>query len=142
MPTADGELSRDPNGAPRPPMWGDGSVHCVPAAVSTPTIPIAPQQGALASNKKALPLIEDVLLDHDALIRGPEQGDDGINLTVANYVKPDPGGECVITGADETADNQCSIAAVDRNWSSEDFSFDNIDDDRLSARISLPDAGL
>ncbi|MEK0098290.1 hypothetical protein WDA79_07235 [Streptomyces sp. A475] len=122
-------------------MWGDGT-PLRPRRREHAHDPHRRPARAFASNKKALPLIEDVLLDHDALIRGPEQGDDGIGLTVADYVKPDPGGECVITGADEPADNQCSIAAVDRNWSSEDFSFDIIDDDRLSARISLPDTGL
>ncbi|MFD8778861.1 hypothetical protein [Streptomyces sp. NPDC059916] len=142
IPTADGELSRDPNGAPRRiPMWGDGTVHCGSVAVSTPTIPIAVQHGGLASNKKALPLIEDFLLDHDALIRGPEQGDDGIGLIVPDFVKPDNGWEC-ITGTDEPADIECSIAAVDGNWSSEGFSFDTVDDDRLSARINLPGTGL
>ncbi|MFH8739168.1 esterase/lipase family protein [Streptomyces sp. NPDC017964] len=143
IPTAGGELSRDPNGAPRRiPIWGDGTVHRGSAAVTTPTIPIAAQHGTLASNKKALPLIEDFLLDHDALIRGPEQGDDGIGLNVPDYVTPDAGWECVVTGTDEPADIECSIAAVDGTWSSEDFSFDIAGDDRLSARISLPDAGL
>ncbi|RFC75183.1 hypothetical protein [Streptomyces sp. AcE210] len=55
---------------------------------------------------------------------------------------PDAGWECVIIGTDEPADIECSIAAVDGDWSSEDFLFDIVDDDRLSARISLPDTGL
>lgn len=108
---------------------------------------LGPQQFAadhveLTAPRLADDQVEDFLLDRDALIRGPEQGDDGIDLTVPDYVTPDAGWACVITGTDEPADIECSIAAVDGDWSSENFSFDIVDDDRLSARISLPDTGL
>ncbi|MFE7077378.1 esterase/lipase family protein [Streptomyces sp. NPDC057620] len=140
---ADRELMRDPNGVPRRmSVWGDGTVHRLSAAISTPTIPVPAQHGALANNKKVLPLVEDFLLDHDALIRGPEQGDDGIGLSVPDFVTPNTSWECVITGTDDPAAVECRIAAADGSWSSEQFSFDVADDERLNTRISLPDVGL
>lgn len=140
---ADGELRRDANGAPRrTQVWGDGTVHRGSAAVTTPTIPLAAQHGALAANKRALPLVEDFLLDHDALIRGPEQGDDGLGLTVPDYVTPGTAWECVLTGTDEPADVECGITSLDGTWSGHDFSFDVTGDDRLSAHVTVPDAGL
>ncbi len=140
---ANRELIRDPNGVPRRmPTWGDGTVHRLSAALSTPTIPVAAQHGALASNKRLLPLIEDFLLDHDALIRGPEQGDDGIGLTIPDFVTPNSRWECAVTGTDDPAEVELCIAAADGAWSSEQFSFDVADDDRLSTQVTLPGVGL
>ncbi|WP_409239447.1 lipase/acyltransferase domain-containing protein [Streptomyces sp. PA5.6] len=139
----DGELMREPTGAPRrTPVWGDGTVHRLSAAVSTPTIPVPAQHGALAANKRAMPLIEDFLLDHDALIRGPQQGDDGIGLRVPDFVTPGSAWECVVTGTDDPSAVECGIAAVDGSWSRRQLSLDVIGDDRLSSRVSLPAAGL
>lgn len=140
---ADRELIRDSTGAPRRmPVWGDGTVHRLSAAVGTPTIPVPAQHGALANNKRALPLVEDFLLDHDALIRGPEQGDDGIGLNVPDFVTPNSTWECAITGTDDPAAVECSIAATDGSWTREQLSFDVDCDERLSTRISVPDVGL
>ncbi|MEV0125270.1 hypothetical protein AB0I16_27660 [Streptomyces sp. NPDC050703] len=139
----DGELMRGPAGAPRRrTVWGDGTVHRLSAAVSTPTIPVPAQHGALAANKRVLPLVEDFLLDHDALIRGPQQADDGIGLSVPDFVTPGTPWECVVTGTDDPSAVECTITAADGTWTGRQLSFDVSDDDRLTTRVSLPDTGL
>lgn len=136
----DGEVKRDPNGAPRRyPVWGDGTVHRESASLNRRTIPVFAQHGAIASGREACRIVSDFLLEDDHL--GPDQAEDGIGLSVPDYVNPDAAWECTVSGTDDPSQVECSIAATEGDWH-KNVELEPTDDDRLRAKITLPDMGL
>lgn len=136
----DGELMRDPDGAPRRfPVGGDGTVHRESASLTRRTVPLALQHGALASGRAARQAVVDFLLEDDHL--GPDQADDGLGLTVPDYVVPNAEWTVRITGTDDPSGIDCTVTAVDGGFRRE-ARLDAGDDDVLEADLEVPDAGL
>ncbi|WP_393058691.1 esterase/lipase family protein [Streptomyces sp. LN549] len=136
----DGELMRDPDGAPRRfQVGGDGTVHRESASLTRRTVPLALQHGALASDRAARQAVVDFLLEDDHL--GPDQADDGLGLTVPDYVVPNAEWTVRITGTDDPSGVDCTVAAVEGGFQRE-VSLYAGDDDALGADLEVPDAGL
>ncbi|WP_331742759.1 lipase/acyltransferase domain-containing protein [Streptomyces sp. NBC_00868] len=137
---SNGELKRDKHGRPlRYPVKGDGTVHRVSASPVRRAMPIHAQHGALASGKQALRTVADFLLEDDHL--GPDQADDGLGLNVPDYVHPHTKWDIAITGTDDATGIECTISAVDSDYTrSARVHADG--DDRLRATLTVPDTGL
>ncbi|MFF7976746.1 esterase/lipase family protein [Streptomyces sp. NPDC007905] len=136
----DGEIKRDPNGVPRRyRVWGDGTVHRESASLLRRTIPVFAQHGAIANGREARRIVSDFLLEDDHL--GPDQAEDGIGLNVPDYVTPDAAWDCLVSGTDDPSQVECTIAATEGDWH-KNVQFEATDDDRLRAKITLPDQGL
>ncbi|MFC9851550.1 esterase/lipase family protein [Streptomyces prasinus] len=136
----DGELKRDANGAPRRyRVWGDGTVHRASASLLRRTIPVFAQHGAIANGREARRIVGDFLLEDDHL--GPDQAEDGIGLNVPDYVTPDAVWDCFVTGTDDPSQVECVVAATEGDWR-KIIRLEATDDDRLHAKITLPDEGL
>jgi Lecithin:cholesterol acyltransferase len=136
----DGTVKRDANGAPRRyQVWGDGTVHRESASLSRRTIPVFAQHGAIGNGREARRIVADFLLEDDHL--GPDQAEDGIGLTVPDYTPAGTPWDCVVTGTDDPAQVECTIAATDTAWETS-VRFEAIDDDQLGAKVTLPTPGL
>ncbi|MFB7260711.1 hypothetical protein ACFCXH_00890 [Streptomyces nojiriensis] len=137
---SDGELKRDKHGRPlRYPVKGDGTVHRVSASPVRRAMPIHAQHGALASGKQARRAVADFLLEDDHL--GPDQADEGLGLTVPDYVHPQAKWDLFITGTDDAAGIECTVSAIDSEYTrSARVQADG--DDRLRATLTVPDTGL
>ncbi|MEU5363293.1 hypothetical protein ABZ354_07310 [Streptomyces sp. NPDC005925] len=137
----DGTVKRLPTGAPRRyNVWGDGTVHreSMPA-VPQRAMPVFAQHGAMANGKDARRVVSDFLLRDEPL--GPDQAEDGIGLTVPDYVTPHAAWDCVITGTDDPAEVQCTVTALDGGWETV-ARHEAVDDGKLSTEIVLPGEGL
>lgn len=135
-----GELRRDENGvALRFRAWGDGTVHRDSAALKGGAVPIALQHGALASGRAARDAVLDFLLEEDDL--GPDQADEGLGLTVPDYVTPGETWSLRITGTDDPSGIDCTVAAVDGPARRRALPYAE-DGDALTADVELPGAGL
>ncbi|MFE3716457.1 lipase/acyltransferase domain-containing protein [Streptomyces cyaneofuscatus] len=135
-----GELMRDDDGvARRFQAWGDGTVHRHSASLRPGAIPIALQHGALASGRAARQTVVDFLLEEDDL--GPDQADEGLGLTVPDYVTTGSPWSLRITGTDDPAGIDCTVEAVDGGVRREVRPYAG-DGDALSADVELPAAGL
>lgn len=136
----DGELRRDENGvARRFQAWGDGTVHRDSASLKPGAVPIALQHGALASGRAARQTVADFLLEEEDL--GPDQADEGLGLTVPDYVTPGTPWSLRITGTDDPGGIDCTVAAVDGGVRREVRPYAG-GGDALSADVELPAAGL
>lgn len=137
---SDGETIRDTQGAPRRfQEWGDGTVHRVSASLTRRTVPLALQHGTLASGKAARRAVVDFLLEDDHL--GPDQTDGVLGLRVPDYVVPGAQWQLTITGTDDPARVDCTIASVERNWS-RDCRMSAGGDETLRAQVQVPGMGL
>lgn len=136
----DGELRRDENGvALRFGARGDGTVHRDSASVKGGAVPIALQHGALASGRAARHAVVDFLLEEDDL--GPDMADEGVGLTVPDYVTPGAAWSLRITGTDDPSGIDCTVAAVDGPVRRQVRPYAE-DGDALTADVELPEAGL
>uniref|UniRef100_UPI002F909250 lipase/acyltransferase domain-containing protein n=1 Tax=Streptomyces virginiae TaxID=1961 RepID=UPI002F909250 len=137
---SNGELKRDKHGRPlRYPVKGDGTVHRVSASPVRRAMPIHAQHGALASGKQARRTVADFLLEDDHL--GPDMADDGLGLNVPDYVHPNTRWDLTITGTDEPAGIECTVSAIDVDYS-KPTRVQADGDDRLRATLTVPDTGL
>lgn len=136
----DGEVMRDPNGAPRRfQVWGDGTVHRESASLTRRTLPIALQHGALASGRAARHAVADFLLEDDHL--GPDQANEGLGLKVPDYVVPNSEWTIRITGTDDPSGVDCTVASVDGDFQREARLYAS-DGDALGASVKVPGVGL
>ncbi|MFD8816648.1 hypothetical protein ACFV23_35495, partial [Streptomyces sp. NPDC059627] len=136
----DGTVKRDANGAPRRyQVWGDGTVHRESASLDRRTVPVFAQHGAIANGREARRVIADFLLEDDHL--GPDQAEDGIGLALPDYAPAGTPWNCVVTGTDDPAQVECTVAATDTDWKTP-VRFEAVDDDRLGAEVTLPGPGL
>lgn len=102
-------------------------------------MPIHAQHGALASGKQARRAVADFLLEDDHL--GPDQADEGLGLNIPDYVHPHAKWDLIITGTDDAAGIECTVSAVDSEYTrSARVQADG--DDRLRATLTVPDTGL
>ncbi|MFE0355889.1 hypothetical protein ACFW2K_10245 [Streptomyces nigra] len=136
----DGSVKRDAQGAPlRYQVWGDGTVHRESASLTRRTIPVFAQHGAIANGRDARRVITDFLLEDDHL--GPDQAEDGIGLDMPDYTTAGTPWDCFVTGTDDPAQVECTVAATDTEWE-KSVRFEAADDDKLGAEITLPTSGL
>jgi hypothetical protein len=136
----DGELLRDEHGRPlRYQVRGDGTVHRESASVLRRTIPLALQHGTLASSKFARRTILDFLLEDDHL--GPDQAPGALGLQVPDYVVPGIDWRLRITGTDAPAGIDCTITAVEGNWTKTGRPSAS-KDDALDVTLQVPATGL
>lgn len=138
--TDDRQLLRDNHGRPRRfQVWGDGTVPRQSASLIRRTIPLALQHGSLASSKHARQAVIDFLLEDDHL--GPDQAVGALGLTVPDYVTPDTKWQLNVTGTDDPAGVDATIAALDDTWTASPPLYAS-DDDTLAADLQVPAAGL
>ncbi|MEU8934785.1 hypothetical protein AB0D30_33475 [Streptomyces sp. NPDC048409] len=135
-----GEIRRDDHGIPRRyPAWGDGAVPRGSASLNHPPIPVFAQHGALAKGREARRTVADFLLEDDHL--GPDPAEDGIGLSLPDYVTPDTPWQCLVAGTDDPAQVDCTITATTGDWQA-NIDLETVADDTLGARIILPQPGL
>ncbi|MFF4695872.1 lipase/acyltransferase domain-containing protein [Streptomyces chattanoogensis] len=136
----DGELMRDAHGVPRRfPVGGDGTVHKESAARTRTVIPLALQHGALATGDAAMEAVTSFLEEDEHL--GPDQAASGLGLTVPDFVTPGTTWEIQVTGTDDPAGITCTVTGTDGGFTKPARLYAD-EDDALTARIQVPDAGL
>ncbi|WP_432158356.1 MULTISPECIES: hypothetical protein [unclassified Streptomyces] len=118
------------------------SEYCFRTESASPTrrtLPVFAQHGAIANGRDARRTVAHFLLEDDHL--GPDQAEDGIGLTVPDYVTPGAVWDCFIGGTDDPAQVDCTITAVDGDGETI-VRFEAVDDDKLGAEVDVPEPGL